>query len=107
MRNMIAGTKNASGDNTLVAAPGAGLNIVVQAIVIQNESAVPTTILLKSGSTTKMRQLLQNQGDVYGRAWEDGSEWELGENEALVLNLSAANSHGYNIEYWTESVNIY
>ena len=107
MRNLIAGTKNASGDNTLIAAPGAGMNIVVSSIVIQNESAIPTTILLKSGSTVLMRHLLQNQGDVFGRAWENGAELELGDNEALILNLSAANSHGYNVEYWTESVTVH
>lgn len=99
-----AGTKAASGDNTLIAAPGAGNRLVVQLILIQNESAVATTVQLKSGSTVCYRHLLQNQGDAFGRAHERSREWRLGANEALVLNLSGANSHGYNVEYWTEAV---
>lgn len=99
-----AGTKAASGDNTLVAAPGAGNRLVVQMFMVQNESATATTCLLKSGSTTRYRKLLQNQGDDFGRAFQIGREWRLGENEALVLNLSGANTHGWAAEYWTEAV---
>lgn len=104
MINVITGTISTSGNNTIIAAPGVGYNIVISAITVQNESANATTIIVKSASTNKFRQLLQNQGDVFGRAWERGSEFELGENEALVINLSAANSCGYNVEYWIENI---
>lgn len=100
----MAGTAASSGDNTLVAAPGAGNRTVVQLFVVQNESTTATTALVKSGSTTRYRKLLQSQGDDFGRAFERGREWRLGENEALILNLSGANSHGYTVESWTEAV---
>lgn len=98
------GTQAASGDNTLVAAPGAGYRLVVQLWWVQNESSTATTVKVKRGSTDSYRRLLQNQGDVVGRAYERGREWRLGENEALVLNLSGANTHGWAAEYWTEAV---
>lgn len=100
----VAGTKAAAGDNELIAAPGANTRLVVSAIMAQNESATATTILLKSGANTKRRALLQSQGD--GVAWQfpAGREWKLGANEALNLNLSGANSHGYTVDYYTEAV---
>ena len=99
-----AGTKAASGDNTLVAAPAAGYRIVVKGWHVQNESSTATTFVLKDGSTTKYRYLAQNQGDGLGRVYDDEWEWRLTEASALVLNLSGANSHGYWLEYWTEAV---
>lgn len=94
----------ASGDNTVIAAPGAGYRLVVKIIAVQNESDTATTILLKSGANTQRRALLQNQGDGIAWAFETGYEWRLGENEALVLNLSGANSHGVTVDYITEGV---
>lgn len=100
----VVGTAAASGDNTLIAAPAADKRLVVTGFVVQNESAVSTTIILKSGSTAVRRALLKNQGDGLGLAFEAGREWKLGAGEALVLNLSGANSHGYTVDYWTEAV---
>jgi hypothetical protein len=98
----VAGTASTSGDNTLVAAPGSGVKLVIVAFTIQNESTTATTILLKSGSTTKRRALLQSQGDGYGVVFPAGREWKLGTNEALVLNLSGANSHNYTVDHYSE-----
>jgi len=94
----------ASGDNTVVAAPGANKRTVVKTILVQNESETATTILLKSGANTKRRALLQNQGDGVAWSFGRGDEWCLGTNEALILNLSSANSHGVTVDYWTEAV---
>ena len=93
-----------SGDNTVIAAPGASNRIVVKSILVQNESAVATTTLLKSGANTRRRALLQNQGDGVAWSFDRGDEWRLGENEALVLNLSGANSHGVTVDYLAEAV---
>ena len=102
--SIVSGTKTVSGDNALIAAPGAGVRIVVSAVTIQNESATPTTMVLKSGSTAKFRWLEQAQGDGLVLNFAPGREWRLGTNEALNLNLSGANSCGYNVVYWTETV---
>jgi len=99
-----ATTEADSGDNTLVAGPGSGQRIVVSSIVVQNESATATTILLKSGANTKRRALLQNQGDGVAWSFPPGREWKLGDNEALIVNLSGANSHGVTVDYYTEAV---
>ena len=97
-----ASTAASSGDNTLVAAPSAGNHLVVKDLMIQNESSTETTIILKSGSTAKWRgKLAANAALSLGFA--TGEEWRLGSAEALVLNLSGANSHGYSIRYRTES----
>lgn len=98
------GTAASSGDNTLVAAPGASTRLVVVGLVVQNESSTATTIILKSGSTAKRRALLKAQGDGLGLTFDAGREWKLGTNEALVLNLSGANSHGYTVDTYTEAV---
>jgi len=98
-----AGTKAGAGDNELVATPGAGQRIVVAFWTVQNESAVATVALMKSGATNVYRYLGQNQGDMFGLDYFPGREWNLAENEALNLNLSGANSHGYNVGYWTEA----
>lgn len=98
------GQKAASGDNSVVAAPGANKRIVVKAIVVQNTTATATTVVLKDGATAKHTSLLQNQGDMFGRAFEFGYEWQLTANTALVVNLSGANSHNVNVEYWIEDV---
>ena len=98
------GTAATSGDNTLVSTPGAGNRLVVTLFVIQNESATETTMILKSGATNRIRLLAQSQGDGLSTVFPVGQAWKLAENEALVLNLSGANSCGYSIQYYTEAV---
>jgi hypothetical protein len=95
-----AGTKADSGDNTLIASPGAGYKLVLLYLHVQNESTTATTCLIKHGSTTVGRVLAQNQGDGWLR---DYCEYpvQMPEATALVLNLSGANSHGYTVEYVT------
>lgn len=99
---LVTGTASTSGDNTLIAAQGSGVKIVVTAIMLQNESTSSTTYILKDGSTAKMRFLANNKGDGVAMALPLGREWKMTANTALVLNLSAANSTGYTIAYYTE-----
>jgi hypothetical protein len=98
-----AGTKADSGDNTLVASPGAGYKLILLYLQVQNETTTATTCVIKHGSTTVARVLNQNQGDGLLR---DFCEYpvEMPEATALVLNLSGANSHGYTVEYVTMQV---
>lgn len=94
-----ASTFNTSGDNTIVAAPAAGYALVITYIHIQNESSTGTTVLVKHGSTTVARVLLQTQAQAWWREFE--CPMILPAATALVVNLSGANSHNYTVEYAT------
>lgn len=98
------GTAASSGDNTIIAAPGSGQQIKIVALQLQNESAVATTMILKFGSTAKWRTLAQLQGDGMSFPVPAGRAWPVGNDAALVLNLSGANSCGYSVCYYTEAV---
>lgn len=97
---VYSGAPAASGDNTLIAAPGAGLRIVVDNLLLQNNVATANTALLYDGAsstgTKLLTLLLQNQGDGFASAGsflgDDGKvrHLKLAANKALVLNLSAA-----------------
>ena len=100
----ITGTKAGAADNELVATPGAGQRIVVAFWSVQLEATVATVILMKSGATNVYRFRAGNQGDMFGMDYFPGREWNLAANEALNVNLDAANSVGYNVGYWTEAV---
>lgn len=99
---IVTGTKTASGDNELIAAPGAGVSIVVAWFTIQNESSTATTMLLREGTTAKERVFAQNQGDGLSRVYPPDARWKLAANTALNLNLSGANQCGYTVGYYTE-----
>lgn len=92
-----AGNCNSSGDNTLVAAPGAGYCLVLLYVYVQNETANETVTILKHGSTGFTRSTL-GQYISYER---DYSLFPciLGEDEALVLDLSGANEHAFIVDY--------
>lgn len=98
------GTAASSGDNTLIAAPGGGTQLRIIALQIQNESAVATTMILKFGATAKWRTLAQLQGDGVSIPLPAGRGWPVGGGNALVLNLSGANSCGYSVCYSVEAV---
>lgn len=96
----VAGTIATSGDNTIVAAPGAGISIYITHLVLQNESTTATTIILK-GSGNLLRCLGQTQGSGLALTFPERREIKLAANTALILNLSGANSCGYSIGYYT------
>ncbi len=95
--NRVAGVAGASGDNTLIAAPGAGNRLAILYEHIQNESATATTAQIKHGSTVVARKALAQ----YAEYERDHTVYPvlLPENTAYVLNLSGANNHGYTLEY--------
>lgn len=100
--SFYSGTAATSGDNTIIAAPGAGVQIVISQIMVQNESDVATTAIVKDGATGIWRSLHQYKGSGLTLTMQQGREWRLTANTALVLNLSGANSHGVSVAYWTE-----
>ena len=97
-----AGAAASSGDNTIVAAPAAGYALVLFYLHVQNESTTGTTALVKHGSDTVGRALLQAQGDMWLRGYEYPVIMPAA--TALVVNLSGANSHNYTVEYTTIKV---
>jgi len=97
------GTAADSGDNTLAAAPGASVRLVISALILQNESSSATTMIVKAGSTAILRALAQNQGDGLALNFPAERELVLPANTALVLNLSGANSCGYSVIYHVDA----
>lgn len=100
----LCGTAASSGDNTVISAPGAGVKIVIAWIVLQGLSTTATTIKLTNGASgTVINQVLaQNQGDGLAMVYSPDARPKLSANTALIMNLSGANSCGYNIGYYTE-----
>ena len=96
-------TEGASGDNEVIAAPAAGIRIVIKFLSIQNATAVATVAIIKEGSTAKVTMLNQNQGDGMIFDLETGFEWRLPTATALQVNLDGANDHYVNLWYWTET----
>lgn len=91
----------ALGNNTVIAAPTVpARRIVILAFTIQNESVTPTTMILRSGSSTNgWRVLAQNQGDGLSKTFSPGHAWKLNQNEPLILNLSGTNSCSCSVQY--------
>ena len=101
----VSGAVAVAGNTILVATPGAAGRLCVSAFLIQNESAVATTMILRSGLTANAwRALGQNQGDGFAMVFTLARPWKLNTNEALVLNLSGANQCNYSVMYYVEGV---
>ena len=100
-----AGTVASTGDNILIVAPGAGFRIVLVSWSWWNESSTDTTAILKSTSINPIDRYVQTAKGL-GKLSPIPANYvvKLAENEALVLNLSDANSHGYSLLYYTEAV---
>lgn len=99
-----AGTISASGDGTVLAAPGSGTTSALSVVQFQLEGAAAQTLLLKFGTVTVARALLQNQGDGIAYHFNPGREWRVGNNLPLVANLSGTPVVGYTIASWAEAV---
>lgn len=102
---VYTGAPAASGDNTLIAAPGAGVKIVVVGFSQVLTVAVATVGLLKDGAAgaTKARW----SGATIGAGiplffFPERRELRLTANTALVLNLSAANAVDTQVYYFLE-----
>lgn len=104
--SVATGTAAASGDNTLIAAPGAGLRTVLVEVQLQLEAATATVGLLKDGAggAVLLRWRGVNDGDGVVHQWPMDTRLKLTAATALVLNLSGANQCGYTVYYYTEAV---
>lgn len=99
---LVSGSTSTSGDNELIAAPGAGKKIVVYDFVLVHEDATAVTALLRDADATTVawRTRLSADGEFLSRKlYEEDKRWVLPENKALELNLSATSEVGYTIRY--------
>lgn len=100
--SFVTGTKNTSGSNQeLIAAPGGGVSIYVVFIILQNETANAQTLILRDGSTDKIRVRAPNDGNGMAGPLGEKFIWKLTANTALNLLLSASFTVGYTIGYYT------
>ncbi len=92
-----------AGDNSIVSAPGAGKRIGVHRLKYQNEVATSNTVIVKFSTTAVDRTHMPNNGDGYVFQAVDWREYRDfifgGDNQALLLNLSAATTVGYTVDY--------
>lgn len=100
----VSGIVNTLGDNTIIASPGAGNRIVLAEMSLQLEGSTATTVIVKSGSTAQRRWLFPSIGSGVSWVYDQGREVRLFENNALVFNLGGANSIGYTVRYFVETV---
>ena len=98
----LSSNVTASGNTTLVAAPGAGLSIYVNKGVIVNRAATNRLVALTDGAggTVRLRGEARQEGGGFG--FDFGNRgWKLTANTALVANLDAAGDLDVNItEYY-------
>ena len=100
----VSSTIGASGDTQLVAAPGSGRQIVISYFSLQNATGVATTAILKAGATAIFTYLGQNQQNAIWLQQSSEREIEIGDNVALNLNLSGANSNIINVGYYIDNL---
>ena len=96
----------ASGDSTVIAAPSAGIEIVISEIILQNNVGTLQSAQIKRGAadTNPIRVRMNADGTGIATSYTEGNELRLGAATALVLNLSAATGATLTIRYWLETV---
>lgn len=83
LANLVDGTADATdtGDTTVIAAPGVATNLYITTLIICNTSATATYVLIKSGSTTRLR--IPAPANNGGAVISLPTPLALGTNEAL------------------------
>jgi hypothetical protein len=89
------------GDNSIVAAPGATSELVLKGLRVIKNAATDVTVVIKLG--TVQITVVMNSGlrDTFDLAFEVGDEWFCGQNQPVIVNLSAAVSCGIVARYMT------
>ena len=93
----------ASGDNTVISAPGVGKRIVIKTLIVQDEVSNGTIVIVKSGSVDQIR-LHTEKSERLVLPFAYGDEWRLAPNAALIINLDGANQHSASVRYCVENV---
>ena len=105
-KNYLATTVSTSGDNTVIASPGAGNRISIAWLHLDNESATEVTVILKSGATNRFRCVLSPKGTAGSfreMTLPVHMPLEMVANEAFVVNLNGAVSVGVSAAYHVRS----
>jgi hypothetical protein len=93
-----------SGETTVVAAPGAGNKLRLYWMHIASEpdngAKVTASLRFDTGGTDFVSVPLSQYGGVFAHSYKGGrSYYDGGENEALIVNLSAAQDVTVNVDY--------
>lgn len=100
----VKGTASTSGDNTLVAAPGAGLEIVPVSWAFWTNVTGPLSMTLGSDTVDIAYYTAQSAGQGITGAMVPGYPLGIGANSALELNLDSAKEAGYFVQYYVRAV---
>lgn len=105
VQEFYTGTKSASGDNTVLAAPGSGYQYLIAKLQIHNQSTTATKVIVKFGSrevwTVDLPATL-GSGVVLDFPAPDRMEGR--DDQPLLINLSAANDTSVSVQYYTVAV---
>jgi len=96
----IRANVTASGDTTLIAAPGGGLSIYVTGIMASNQGASKIRALVREGAAGTIRGGGTLAGNGGGYVFPYAPAWKLPANTALVANLSAAGDVDYTVHFF-------
>ena len=95
-------TAGSSGDNTALAAPGAGVvRRVRQLHLVQGDVDETTTVVVSAGTTELFTVILSNYNPLTVLTFPDGGITLVG-TQALVLNLSAAQDVIWSAAYYDQ-----
>jgi hypothetical protein len=104
-RTYLGTTISSSNDNTVIAAPSAGVRIVITKLRIQGSSGVATSCLIKDGASTTLERIrTTNDGTGLSEVYGFSEAIRLSAATAFVINLSAANTHEVSVAYYLETV---
>jgi hypothetical protein len=102
VKNYLVTSISTSGDNTVIAAPGAGNRISIAWFHLDNQSATEVTVILESDTTARFRCVLSPKGSAGSfreMVLPAHMPLDMIANQALVVNLSAAVSVGVSVAY--------
>lgn len=104
-QEFYTGTKAASGDNTVLAAPGSGNQYLIVKLQIHNQTAVATKVIVKFGSREVWTVDLPATIGA-GVVLDFPAPDRMGgrDNQPLLVNLSAANDTSISVQYYTVAV---
>ncbi len=92
----------ATGDTSVISAPGAGLHLEILDVEVTNASATASLVHLKAGSGSLVypSQLTANWPNNAFTFQANGARFVLPSNTALNLNQTAAGTIHYTIDYY-------
>lgn len=96
-----SGTFNSLGNNTIIAAPGAG-QIKITALQIQSETSIESVAVLNFGASAKWRFIAREKGAGLILPLAPGHVLPVGVGNALIVNLSVAATFNYSVAYYVE-----